>query len=704
MQKKKIQAAPAKAPAVAAKTLKPLNIRGIYWLVALLSLLLYANTLGHDYTVDDATVMANNKFTVKGFGGLKEIFTTSYRAGFWERKEGLYRPISVAMFAVEWAIAPKNPFPGHLINVLLYALSAVILLAVLRRILQKMHPFIPVLVALLWVFHPLHTEVVANIKSRDEILSFLFGITSLYGLMKYQDTGKIKFMLASCFSFLIALLSKENSVAWAGVFPLALWCFSEAGIRKTLILASAYVGVIVFYFIIRFAVLGELGGGYELMLINNSLLGATTTASRLATAFFILGKYLLLFLLPVTLVFDYSFNTIPVVSFGHPGAFVTLGLLAFGLYFAISKLPRRDVNAFAILFFLGTVVLVSNVFFLIEATMAERFIYTPSLGLCLLTGAFANRLLQGKRSYEGPVTRSALRNNKLFIPAFLVLTVLGVRTIARNNDWKDNLTLLQKDVKASPESARIRYALGSTLLVEHALTAPEGSAKQKNLLEQSVYQLQKGVSILSNYNDAWYHLGIAYKELGDAKNSVAAFEQSRALKPFTDASHLTAAGLAYGMNKQYDKALPDLEAALKMEPEDPDAWNNYGLYLSEAGKTDASLKALNKAISLKKDYIKAYYNRGNTWAMAGNYREALKDYASALLLNKDYTDALNNSGNCYIMLQRPDSALTYFEKAIQSDPGNVKAVINLGVTLQNLGDTVQAKKYFEKARSMGATI
>lgn len=705
MQKKKTSTlGPIVKPANTSATGKQINFKGIYFIIAFITFLLYANTLGHEYTVDDSTVIENNKFTVKGFGGLKEIFTTSYRAGFWDRKEGLYRPISVAMFAIEWGIAPKQPFLGHLINILIYALSAVILLSVLRRLLQKMHPFIPLFITLLWVFHPVHTEVVANIKSRDELLSFLFGIGALSGLIRYVDTNKLKYILLSCLAFFLALLSKENSVAWAGVFPLAIWCFTKVDFKRTITLSSVFIGVIGIYFLVRISVLGEIGGGYDLMLINNSLIGAKDKLSQMAGAFYIMGRYFGLFILPATLVFDYSYNTIPPVSFAHPLAFLAFGIIVFGLIYALKNLPRRSMISFAILFFLGTILLVSNIFFLIEATMAERFIYTPSLGLCLLAGYFANKWLMGNKTFEGPITVSHIRNNKLFIPGILVLIIFGGRTIVRSNDWKDNLTLLQKDVKSSPESARIRYALGSTLLVEKALEEPEGSATRKNYLERAIVELRKGVSILPNYNDAWYHLGIAYKELGDAKNAVLAFEQARSYKAFNDANHFTSSGIAYGLNKQYDKAIADLEAAVKLDPQNSDAWNNYGLYLSEGGSLQASIDALNKSIALKNDFDKAYYNRGNTYAKAGNYREALKDYAKALSIKSNYTDALNNSGNCYIMLQRPDSAVSYFERAIQSDPGNVKAVINLGVTLQNLGDTVNAKIYFEKARSMGATL
>src|SRR5688572_30865975 len=137
---------------------------------ALFAFALYANTLSHDYTVDDGTVISNNKITKKGISAIPEIFSTSYRAGFWERQEGLYRPLSVAMFAIEWELAPENPSPGHWINVILYALTAFLMMMTLSNIFKNYSPLLPLLATLLFVVHPIHTEVVANIKSRDEIL------------------------------------------------------------------------------------------------------------------------------------------------------------------------------------------------------------------------------------------------------------------------------------------------------------------------------------------------------------------------------------------------------------------------------------------------------------------------------------------------------------------------------------------------------
>lgn len=697
---------PAAPPRSATATIpaKVLPFPLIYLALAVITFLLYANTLGHDYTVDDGTVIKNNRFTVKGVDGLKDIFSHSYRAGFWERKEGLYRPLSVAMFALEWELAPDHPMPGHLINVVLYALIAVLLYRVMRSLLHRLHPLIPLAVTLLWVLHPLHTEVVANIKSRDELLSFFFGLLTLHLLLRAVTEGKRPALLLSAATFSLALLAKENSVAWAGVFPLALWCFTDTPLRKVITFSLFYVALIVLYFLLRIAVIGEITGGYELLVINNSMVGAPDLSVRLATAFHIMGKYLLLFLFPVTLVFDYSFNTIPLAGWGDPLALLALLLFTGGLLYALRQLPRRQLISFGVLFYLGTLLLVSNLIFLIEATMAERFLFTPSLGLCLLAGTALQRYVKSADRKDGQLTVMDLRKSVVLLPLAVVLLLFGIRTMRRNADWKDNLTLLEHDVQLSPGSARIRYALGSTLLVEHALTAPEGSAERNNYLDRAITELTTGVNILPNYNDAWYHLGIAYKEKGDAANAIRAFETARSYKAFTEASRLSAAGSAYGMAGQYERAIRDLAEAVRIEKNNADFWNNYGLYLGEAGKLNESVAALDTAIRLRPDFEKARYNKGNAYAKAGDYRSALREYAAALALNPGYTDALNNTGNCYIMLQRPDSARVYFERSVTANPANTKALINLIVTLQQTGDTAAANRYIAKARALGLKI
>ncbi|CAN5487258.1 hypothetical protein BH11BAC2_BH11BAC2_01470 [soil metagenome] len=701
MQKK--QNRPPAPPSKPVTIATPVAWKWVYLGVGLLALLLYINTVGHSYTVDDGTVIKSNKITTQGISAIGKIFTTPYRAGYWDRKEGLYRPISVAMFAIEWQLQPDKPWLGHLINILLYAMTAVVLLSVLKRLLWKLHPMIPLMATVLFIVHPIHTEVVANIKSRDELLSFFFGITTLVLLFRHLDRKSTAYLLGAVITFFLGLLSKESSITWMGVIPLAIWCAGNTDLKKTILTSLPFVGAILIFFVIRRAILGTISGEYELLLINNSLVAANADkATQIASAIAILGKYLWLLIAPVTLVFDYSYNSIPLVSFGSIQALLPLLIFTYALFLGIKGLKERSLLSFAILFFFGTIALVTNIFFLIEATMAERFVFTPSLGFCIAIAILFGKYLQVDSQQGKHVLDKIdfLKNGKLLIPAALVLVLFCGRTVARNGDWKNNLTLLSADVNHSPNSARIRYAYGSAILIEQALNEKDPEKKNK-YLDEAIVQLEKGVSILPNYNDAWYHLGLAYKEKGDGNRAVLAFEKARFYKEFSEASRYTSSGIAYGMIQQYDKAIPDLQKAVELDPKDADAWNNLGLYLGEAGKISESFAAFQNAMNIRKNFDKAYYNRGNIRAKSGDFRGAMVDYLKAIELQPDYSDAYNNLGNCYGALQRPDSAKPWFEKAVNADPQNMKAVRNLGFTLQILGDTIAAEPYLERARAAG---
>lgn len=669
---------------------------------ALVAFVLYANTLGHDYTVDDGTVISNNKITKKGVSAIPEIFTTAYRAGFWDRNEGLYRPLSVAMFAIEWELAPENPAPGHWINVILYALTAFMLLLTLAAVFKEYSILFPLVSTLLFVVHPVHTEVVANIKSRDEILCLLFVILSLYSLHHYLSKGKVMALALVAVSFFLAFLSKESAITVIGIVPFFVWFFYDRKMKDVLTVTSVFIGVAAVYMLIRYSVLGEFKGSPLLQLVNNSLLATDSGIDRFATAMFIMGKYLLLLLIPHPLAFDYSYNTVPVVSLSHFGSLLSIIVYAALAWMAFSGVSRKNPVSFFILFFFATISLVSNVLFLIESTMAERFLYMPSVGFA---SAVAFVILKRfgllyQKSGNGLVSYFSLK------PVFTVLLAMvlvgySAKTVSRNSDWKDNLTLLEKDVKTCPESARIRYAYGSALLIEKALKEENESLKQ-GLLDKSIVQLEKGVSILPNYAEAWNHLGIAYKEKKNYAAAVKAFEQARAFKSFTDAEFYISAGLAYGEMKMYDQAIADFTRAISIDPKNSEAYNNKGLYLFEKGVADSSLMYFDRAIELKPGFYQAYYNKGNTLAAAGRFSEAIQLYNESLKHKPDYIDAWLNIGNSYAAMKDYSNAMTYYQKVEQADPNNRKVLINIGITYRFLGNESKAAEYFAKAENKQA--
>ncbi len=702
---KKTVASTVVSPATTIKSSKPViakrTITYAAWICAAFAFLLYANTLNHEYTVDDGTVISNNKITKKGISAIPEIFSTSYRAGFWERSEGLYRPLSVAMFAIEWELSPENPAPGHWVNVILYALTAFLMMMTLAAIFKDYSPLLPFFATLLFVAHPLHTEVVANIKSRDEILCLLFSLLTLYLLKSWLQKKNPLLLAGSAAALFLGYLSKENAITLLAIIPIFIWFFSDVSLKTNLIANSVFAGVTILYFIIRIQVLGAMTGAAEKQLINNSILGAQTVSDQLATAMMVMGKYIYLLFIPHPLSFDYSFNQIPVVSFASSAALISTAVCLFLAWKAFSGFKKKDPLSFGLLFFFGTIALVANVLFLIESTMAERFIYLPSLGFVIAVIYFFLNSFKMLKPQSGKSLIEYLKEKSVMTSIFMVVLMLfSIKTISRNSDWKDNLTLLAKDVKTAPNSARIRYAYGSALLIEKALKEEDPGLKN-GYLDKSIAELEKGVSILPNYAEAWNHLGIAYKEKNNAAAAVNAFEKARSFKEFKDAEFYISSGLAYGLAQKYDQAVADFNKALSIDPDNAEAYNNKGLYLTEKGVIDSAIVCFDKAISLKKGFYQAFYNKGNAYAKAGNFTEAIKQYQESIKIKPGYVDAILNMGNSYAAMKDFSNALISFKQVETIEPANAKVLYNIGITYRILGDETNALVYIEKANKAG---
>jgi hypothetical protein len=433
----------------------------------LLSIPLYANTIANRYALDDAIVITQNAYTKKGIAGLADIFTHDSFAGFpMVRKDlvsgGRYRPLSIATFAVEHQAFGLNPGISHLVNMLLFGITGALLYLLLARLFRGeprtrwwMSPAF--LITLLYVAHPLHTEIVANIKGRDEILALLFSLGAFYACLAYYDgpaaRGGLSLVAGGACLFLGAL-SKESALPFVAIIPLGLWFFRRADRRRLTAVLGALLIPAALYGAARLGFAGPMKNVHTVELLNDPFAFASLS-QRLATVSKTLGIYLRLFLVPQPLTHDYYYNQVPLTDFANPAAFVPL-LIAIGLAVAaVAGARRRSPIAFGLLFFALEFSIVSNVFFSIGTTMAERFLYIPSLGLsislvfalCSLSDRFLGR--SGRRS--------------IAVLLILVAAAYSVKTIARNRDWKDNLTLFTADLHASSNSAKEQGDLASAL-------------------------------------------------------------------------------------------------------------------------------------------------------------------------------------------------------------------------------------------------
>ena len=176
---------------------KPVNMFPQHWLLLIVfsfGFLLYVNTFQNQYAVDDTIIITSNRFAQAGFEGISDILTTdAFEGHFGERGKtlvagGRYRPLSIVSFAIEIGLWGKNhPQRSHLINAILYGLLGIVSLLFLRLILpsNRKKPWyvaLPFWITMLYLAHPIHTEAIANIKGRDELMGMLFSMLALYGI------------------------------------------------------------------------------------------------------------------------------------------------------------------------------------------------------------------------------------------------------------------------------------------------------------------------------------------------------------------------------------------------------------------------------------------------------------------------------------------------------------------------------------------
>lgn len=212
------------------------STKWMYWLLALLTFFIYANSINNGYNLDDEIVTNNHPLTSQGIKAIVEIFTSPYYKDDMGYSYG-YRPIVHVSFAIEHELFGENPQVSHFFNVLLYALSVILFFHLLQRLFGKNHLPLIFIAVLFFAVHPVHSEVVASIKNRDEILALLLAITSGNSLLRLsQRIDRNRFLFAvPAFLFLLGMLAKKSIFPLAIVFPLSFSFFNSISWRSFLL-------------------------------------------------------------------------------------------------------------------------------------------------------------------------------------------------------------------------------------------------------------------------------------------------------------------------------------------------------------------------------------------------------------------------------------------------------------------------------------
>lgn len=692
---------------------------------ALLSIVVYANTLGNGFAGDDMwtlNTLADFELSLRNFFQMRGLTWTLHK-------------LDVALWG-DWASG------YHVTNVLLHSLASALTAAAAFKVSRSGR--IGLLCGVFFAVHPVHAESVASFAYRKDILAMIFvslalliWVTSRRPVVRYPGT-------LACYG--LAFLSKEVA---ALALPVLLFLadllpgkdrhaeirarFRTAARRFAPILAT---GVFV-------AVLSVFGLTSSFFQGSRPWVPAYVTEGPASSSFaadisehfspeFIhrfteeqcrdygdvlanvaaaIPDHARLLFFPLKLSADYPVKAD--VSLSAPVAAAGVIFLAAWILTGLLLLKREPVASFAIAWSVIMFIPCSNVFPLVHFFVVERFLYVPSFGACLLLAVAFDRAL----AFAGRRNLGWLRVGILVLTLFVV-TAAGARAVIRNRDWKDEYSLWSSAIRDGCGTIRAHSYLGTALF-------------QRGRFEEAIEHYKEALKIKPEYADASANLSKAHYNLGKSRHAQKRLDE--AVEHYTEALLL---------DSGHVRAMEDLEIALtelgKSAAEegqkaagDAKAHNTLGIALAKCGKLDNAVEHFSEAVGIDPGYAEAYYNLGFTFAKQMKYDEAVAYYNEALRLDPDYAESCNNLGVILAKRGDLDEAVSYYREALRlkpdyamahsnlasalakqgkfaeaveqytmslkSDPGNAMTHLNLGIALEAQGELEEAERSYSEA-------
>jgi protein O-mannosyl-transferase len=476
-------------------------------IILLLCFIVYGNSIGNGYSLDDHLVNDKNPLVQKGISGIKEIFTSySYREKEYNYE---FRPVLLLTFAIEHSVLGLNPHTSHVISILLFAVFSFLLFYFLRIAFPLTSQLMIFAGILLFIVHPIHTEVVDNIKSRDELLCGIFGLSMLIHFQRFLETKKISKLIFAVLFLLLGFLSKESITVYGATIPcLYLIRVIEEGrspFRALIPLFGVVLALALFKFGKTFLLTEESFSRGRLYYENPMYFAGY--GEKIAAGVSLPLFYFKILFLPFELSYYYGYNQIPTP--GWTSVLPYLGLLIYGiLFYAVYKtISKNKFFAFAILILIVNLGALSGVLKVIPGIAAERFIFFGSAGFCL---AIVFLLWKFFEKMKWIVKSGNYLQMKLPALALLVLLLIipAASAFARNKVWENESTLILHDVKHLENSAKANDMAAYQLLAKLHV-APDSPERNEILNDAEKYCL-RCLEIYPDYIQCLNNLGTIY--------------------------------------------------------------------------------------------------------------------------------------------------------------------------------------------------
>lgn len=524
--------------------------------IGLLACVVYLNALPNDFTFDSIHVVQKNPLVKDG---LWAVVSTHYWAGSSESGD-LYRPVTMASYWLNYRLAGADPRLFNLVNILLHGAVTGLFVILASRLAG---PAAGAAAGILFATHPVHTEAVASVVGRADLLAALFVIAAWL---------QRKRPVVSCLLFLCGLGSKESAIALPALL-LAEDLIKGRGLtRRDAARYLPYVVPIAIFLIARSAVIGPP--------MSEGPFGDAPIAVRLMTAIEAMGHYIRLTVYPMKLSADYRYNQIPlVVSPLDPRLLASLvGIALCGILAWVTR-RRQPAAALGILVFFAALAPVSNILIPIGVVLAERLLYLPSAGFCLAAGAGIALLVEAT-----PLRRlAASRLAAACLVAALPGALFAARAWTRTPVWRSQLTLFEATVKTSPNSALAHINLGSVY-------------QSLGRLEEAEAEYRRAIAIGPDRKGAHHNLGTVLEATGRVEEAIEVYREAVRIDPadWETATNLGRALLSRGRSRE---AIPVLEEAVKRAGDRPIPMGNLAAAYLHAGDPERARRLAERVLA-----------------------------------------------------------------------------------------------------------
>ena len=585
-----------------------------------------------------------------------------------EQSHKSYRPLTVLSFRLNYLVQELEPLGYHLVNILLHAGVTIMYHRLCTSLLSQASAAVA---ALLFAVHPVHTEAVTGVVGRAELLASLFFLTALlrYKSLAWRRTVEWKGLMWVSVMVALAMLCKEQGITVIALCALheifveqKLSCRDFVAVTQAVSGGKAGLPAWLRLSAQRLAVLAVTGLG--LMLARLSIMGSTLpvftkfdnpaavagSPTRQLTHNYLLTVNSWLLLAPADLCCDWTMNTVPLVrSVSDPRNLFTIllyAVLGHLVYRGLRASPAAEASV--ILTGLGLLVLpflpASNLFFSVGFVVAERILYLPSMGFCLLVAFGCDKLFGRGGAWRYLVVAGVS----------LTLATHAVKTVLRNQDWTDEYSLFRSGLRVNAGNAKLFNNVG------HALEA-------KGRYEEALKYFHAAVTVQPDDIGAHINVGRTFNHMARFVEAEEAYLKAKSLLP---------------------RPKPGESYQARVAP------NHLNVFLSLAtliAKNGSRLEEADllyrQAISMRSDYTQAYINRGDILLKLNRSKEAQEVYERALFYDNTNPDIYYNLGVVLIEQGRHGQALAYLNKALEFDPDHSQALLNSAMLIQESGSS-----------------